>query len=229
MALHRHEFHQFVLPRRGWMRIEIGGRDGVIDPRCAAFVPAGTRHAFEVSGDHDFLILDIARPGFPGSRVREVAFDGLERAPFFRMTPALGHLVAYAAGFSEAGGLPDAAAWVDLVLATLAPSAPDAGPLARARDHIEANLAETLTIAAIARAAGASERQLHRLFRSGLGTTPHAYLARRRIERAMALLSSTGMPIARIAHLTGHGDQGGLTRALKRRAGVTPAAYRRDH
>ncbi|WP_111430951.1 AraC family transcriptional regulator [Rhodobacteraceae bacterium DSL-40] len=229
-ARHRHDFHQLVLPRAGLMQIEIAGRAGTVSRQGAAFIPSGHAHAFEVRGDHGFLVVDLARDGLAGGRGASAAIDQLADRIFFPMSPALDHLVAYAAGFAGQR-LPDPSAWVDLLLATAAPAAERSasGPVSRAQAHIEANLDSPPSIAVIARAAGASPRRLHRLFREELGTTPHAYLARRRGERVLDLLARTSLPIAEIAHLTGHADQSALTRALKRSHGVTPAAYRRRH
>lgn len=227
LARHRHAFHQVVLPRAGEMRIEIGGREGLLGRQRAAFIPAGAAHSFEARGAQDFLILDLPRD--PAQTRGAGALDRLAQTLFFPLTPALDQLIAYASGFRDLR-LPDPAAWVALLISTAAPETPQAasGALARAQAHIETDLAAPLTVARIARAAGISERGLHRLFRAGLGTTPHGYLARRRAERAQDLLARTSLSIAEIAHLTGHADQSALTRAMRRQLGVTPGACRRD-
>jgi AraC-like DNA-binding protein len=43
----------------------------------------------------------------------------------------------------------------------------------------------------------------------------------------MSLLAAGDDPISAIAVDTGHADQSVLTRSMKRRRGITPAAYRR--
>jgi AraC-like DNA-binding protein len=48
-----------------------------------------------------------------------------------------------------------------------------------------------------------------------------------RLDEAMARLRGGGDSISAIAVETGHADQSVLTRSMKRRRGVTPAAYRR--
>jgi AraC-like DNA-binding protein len=55
-----------------------------------------------------------------------------------------------------------------------------------------------------------------------------AHVAALRLERAMARLAASDATIAEIALSCGYSDQSALTRALKRRHGVTPAAYRRS-
>src|SRR5215470_7968013 len=61
--------------------------------------------------------------------------------------------------------------------------------LVRARDRIEDAYAEPLALADLARTAGLSPFHFLRLFQRVFGTTPHAYLARVRIERAQRLLA----------------------------------------
>ena len=83
-ARHRHDFHQLVLPRAGLMQIEITGRAGTVSRQGAAFIPSGHAHAFEVRGDHGFLVVDLARDGLAGGRGASAAIDQLadhERGP----------------------------------------------------------------------------------------------------------------------------------------------------
>ncbi len=54
-----------------------------------------------------------------------------------------------------------------------------------------------------------------------------AHVGELRLDRALGALASSDQPIAGIAQDCGYSDQSALTRALKRRHGVTPAAYRR--
>ena len=62
----------------------------------------------------------------------------------------------------------------------------------RARDAMDRAYAEPLDIPALARIALVSEAHFIRTFRATFGETPHRYLQRRRVERAMALLRGVG-------------------------------------
>ena len=99
--------------------------------------------------------------------------------------------------------------------------------LRRALGLIHARYAEPLTVAAIARHAGASASALTRLFRAHLGRSPAAYLADLRLAKARDLLARSALSIAEIALSCGYADQAALTRAFRRRQDVTPAALRR--
>ena len=58
----------------------------------------------------------------------------------------------------------------------------------RARDRMDRQYADPLDLPALAEVAGCSEAHFIRTFRAVFGETPHRYLQRRRVERAMALL-----------------------------------------
>ena len=61
----------------------------------------------------------------------------------------------------------------------------------RARDAMDRAYAEPLDIPALASIAVVSEAHFIRTFKSVFGETPHRYLQRRRVERAMFLLRAT--------------------------------------
>jgi len=98
----------------------------------------------------------------------------------------------------------------------------------RVRDYIEDNIAEDLSIAALADVACLSVHHFARAFRGSLGETPHRYVQRRRIARATAMLSRTAVPIAEIALDCGFGSQSHFTTSFKSVTGATPSAFRRQ-
>jgi len=61
----------------------------------------------------------------------------------------------------------------------------------RARDAMDRAYAEPLDIQALAQIAHVSEAHFIRTFRATFGETPHRYLQRRRVERAMFLMRAT--------------------------------------
>jgi len=58
----------------------------------------------------------------------------------------------------------------------------------RARDAMDRTYAQPLDIAVLAKIALVSQAHFIRTFRATFGETPHRYLQRRRVERAMFLL-----------------------------------------
>ncbi|MGW4384524.1 GlxA family transcriptional regulator [Kitasatospora sp. NPDC004531] len=95
------------------------------------------------------------------------------------------------------------------------------------RLHIADHLDADLSAATLAARMHLSERHFARIFRQETGSTPAAYVEAARIEAARRLLETTDRPLDRIAAACGLGSVDTLHRALRRRLGTTPAAYRR--
>jgi AraC-like DNA-binding protein len=96
----------------------------------------------------------------------------------------------------------------------------------RARDTIDRAYAQPLDIPALARIAYVSEAHFIRTFRAVFGETPHRYLQRRRVERAMALLRETDRSITQICFDVGFSSPGTFSRTFHVIVGLSPSAYR---
>jgi len=96
-----------------------------------------------------------------------------------------------------------------------------------AADCIEARAGDALALEDVAQAAGLSAFHLLRTFRRAMGVTPHQYLMRTRLMRAMALLRDTRLPITAVAYDAGWADLANFNRAFRRELGCTPGQYRR--
>ena len=96
-----------------------------------------------------------------------------------------------------------------------------------ARDAMDRAYSEPLDIAALASIAAVSEAHFIRTFKSVFGETPHRYLQRRRVERAMFLLRTTERPVTEICFETGFGSLGTFSRTFSVIVGESPTAYRR--
>jgi AraC-like DNA-binding protein len=103
---------------------------------------------------------------------------------------------------------------------------PPARHLLRARDLADARYAEPLDVDDLARAAGLSRAHFSREFRAAFGTSPHAYLLTRRLERAAAMLRTTDNSVTEICLAVGLTSVGSFTTSFKRAFGKTPTAYR---
>jgi AraC-like DNA-binding protein len=96
----------------------------------------------------------------------------------------------------------------------------------RARDTIDRSFAAPLDVAALARVAHVSPAHFARQFRAVFGETPHRYLQRRRIERAMELLRDTDRPITEACLDVGFASLGTFSRTFSAVVGESPSAYR---
>jgi AraC-like DNA-binding protein len=98
--------------------------------------------------------------------------------------------------------------------------------LLRARDTIDRSYASPLDVATLARVAHVSPAHFARQFRAVFGETPHRYLQRRRIERAMELLRDTELPVTEICLDVGFVSLGTFSRTFSAVVGKSPTAYR---
>ena len=101
--------------------------------------------------------------------------------------------------------------------------------LLRARDAMDRAYAEPLDVAAVATVAHVSPAHFSRSFRAVFGETPHRYLQRRRVERAMFLLRETDRPITDVCLDVGFGSLGTFSRTFREVVGETPSGYRVGH
>jgi AraC-like DNA-binding protein len=91
---------------------------------------------------------------------------------------------------------------------------------------MEANLAEPISLADIASAAGLSRMHFAAQFRAATGLRPHEYLLQRRIERAQELLLNSRLPLVEIAFDVGFKTQAHFTTVFARFVNETPNSWR---
>jgi transcriptional regulator GlxA family with amidase domain len=98
--------------------------------------------------------------------------------------------------------------------------------LLRARDAMDRAFAEPLDVPTLARIALVSEAHFIRSFRTTFGETPHRYLQRRRVERAMFLLRTTDRSVTDICMDVGFSSLGTFSRVFRDIVGEPPSSYR---
>ncbi|MEU9621303.1 AraC family transcriptional regulator [Streptomyces sp. NPDC048155] len=98
----------------------------------------------------------------------------------------------------------------------------------RARDAMDRAYAQPLDVPALARIAHVSAAHFTRTFRATFGETPHRYLQRRRVERAMFLLRETERSVTDICFEVGFGSPGTFSRTFRGIVGRSPRTYRRE-
>jgi AraC-like DNA-binding protein len=206
--------------------MEIDGRGGRVQAGQAALVRCGTRHAFAADGDNLFVVADIGADLI-------APFEALRDRAFLPVNAPVRGLLDFVCG-DAARQVEDevAALWAPLLLRALAAGGPESGlgpdpRVARAAALIERDFARPLAVADLAAEAGMSQSRFFAGFAAAFGRSPHGQLADTRLRAAQRLLTDTRLSIGEIAVRTGHADQSALTRAMRSRLGVTPAAWRR--
>jgi transcriptional regulator GlxA family with amidase domain len=96
----------------------------------------------------------------------------------------------------------------------------------RARDAMDRDYAKPLDVPTLARIAYVSEAHFIRTFRDTFGETPHRYLQRRRVERAMFLLRETDRSVTEISLDVGFSSLGTFSRTFTEIVGDPPTTYR---
>ncbi|HLG39958.1 MAG TPA: AraC family transcriptional regulator [Chitinophagaceae bacterium] len=97
----------------------------------------------------------------------------------------------------------------------------------QAKNYIEKNFANKITLQDIAGNAYCSKFHFLRLFKSLYGRTPHQYLTETRIAKAKQLLQS-GLPAADVCFSVGFDSISSFKALFKRNTGFTPSGYRKQ-
>jgi AraC family transcriptional regulator len=92
---------------------------------------------------------------------------------------------------------------------------------------IASQLDDDVSLLTLARQAHISPFHFARLFRATVGVSPHQFVVRLRLERAVRFMKAGKMTLAQIAVECGFHDQPHFTRAFQRVFRATPAIYRR--
>ncbi|KJV36840.1 helix-turn-helix domain-containing protein [Luteibacter yeojuensis] len=97
----------------------------------------------------------------------------------------------------------------------------------RVAAHVDDNLGFAITIDHLATLAGLSSSYFCRAFKDTFGEPPHAYIMRKRVERAQHLMLQTREPLSQIALACGLSDQAHLCNLFRRLVGQSPSHWRR--
>lgn len=227
----------------------VGGvrRRGVQKSGDTAFVPAGADGLWEDDAACRLLRL-VLRP----SLLEQVAVELGKDAAKVELRPRLGlrdiriDAIGWAIKAELEADVPSDPLYIDSLASALAvcliematAGAPEAArsraPGLSARrlrmlvDFIEMNLDQTLRLADLAAAAGLSATRLKTAFRESMGMPLHQYVIRRRVEYARALITTTAMPVSRIASAAGFAHQSHMTSTMRRVLGRTPSEIARS-
>jgi AraC family transcriptional regulator len=101
--------------------------------------------------------------------------------------------------------------------------------ITRVRAFIEDNLHSNIDGSDLSAVAQRSLAHFSRSFKRAFGETPHAYVIKRRLERACHLMVTTSDSLSEIALNSGFSDQAHLCRLFQRAFGQRPSIWRRHH
>jgi AraC family transcriptional regulator len=99
----------------------------------------------------------------------------------------------------------------------------------KVRAYIDSHITGPVLVAELCALVHLSEAHFSRAFRRTFGTSPHAFVIRRRVELAARYMLQTEAPLRDIALQCGFTDQPHLCKHFRQTTGHTPAAWRRAH
>lgn len=206
-------------------------------------LPAGSADSWEEDQGSTSVLLHFA-PALLQRTAEELGLDGARVGlqPHHQIRDTrIAHL-AWALDADRRGGQPSGRLYTDsLSTALLAHLAarhrvvqPPARGLGRAQlqrvtGYIDAHLDQDLSLARLAQVAELSPSHLKAQFKRATGSPVHAYVIRRRVERARELLLRRELPVSQIALEAGFAHQSHMTRTLRRVLGDASAALLRRH
>lgn len=101
--------------------------------------------------------------------------------------------------------------------------------LARIIGHFEDHLEDAVDLDEITDRLGVSRRQMERLFRRHLDTTPRKYLQNMRLQRARILLAETDMPVVEVATACGYDSATHFSKRFREAYGMSPHKFSAGH
>ncbi|MEM5331114.1 AraC family transcriptional regulator [Paraburkholderia sp. JHI2823] len=125
----------------------------------------------------------------------------------------------------------DALAELAHALAAVAGTAParstgDFASVRRAREYLDAQCHQAVSLESLELAVGRDRWSLSRDFRVFYGTSPYRYLTQRRLDAARAMMLR-GVALAQVAASAGFTDQSHMTRHFTKTFGIAPARWLR--
>jgi AraC-like DNA-binding protein len=100
--------------------------------------------------------------------------------------------------------------------------------IARVRAFIDKNLHRTIHTQDLSAVARRSPAHFSRSFKVAFGEPPHAYVVKRRLEKACRLMITSSASLSEIALNVGFSDQAHLCRLFRQAFGQSPASWRRE-
>jgi AraC family transcriptional regulator len=96
----------------------------------------------------------------------------------------------------------------------------------RAVDYINKHLTDAINLSDLANVANISEFHFHRIFKAIMNESPGDFIQRLRLEKACFKLQTSKHTLTEIAEQIGYQSVQALSKAFKKRFGITPALFR---
>ena len=227
IGAHSHDWGQLTYAADGMIRVSADGSSWIVPPQRAIWIAPHIVHEVTMLEPSSLSPLRVhaSRDPFPGENCRVVEVSSLLRE-------LIAALVAGALPPHEGIDRPRIDLIGELILSELAraPSRPIRVPLPRDKrlkglcEALVAAPGDTQTLGDWARAAGASERTLARLFERELGMSFGQWRQQVRLAHGASLIAR-GLPLWQVAQQLGYASQSAFTAMFRKTFGTTPSRY----
>ncbi len=232
---------QVALPYRGLFVWHVGSDDVVGDANQVLFVTGGEQYRMShpIPGGYAELIVTLAEcvvSELSHAARGALATHALFRRRSRRLTPCLQSFRARFLSWAREPSKVDTLAAEELVLSLVRSALDDAAPVGRAgrstlrlirrtKAFLEAELAQPIRLADVARFVGASPAYLTHVFRSVEGVPLHQYLTQLRLARALVELPQAN-DLTKLALEVGFSSHSHFSASFHRAYGTTPSQFR---
>ena len=217
---------------------EIEDRAYRIQPGDIIFLSIGQKRHFTAFGEQGFLlcVFTLKRSAFQNIHHFMFLLDRAKRQNNVIKETGLSSLLReiyeeWAAGGSFSYELASAKLTEFFIKAeretkySLSPAGKIDRELLELMDYIDANIANGISLAAVAQRAGMTQSAFSRRFSAVNGISFKEYLIERKIERAIFLLRNTNRKMIDIAQDSGFDSISGFYSAFKKKTGTTPSKF----
>jgi AraC-like DNA-binding protein/mannose-6-phosphate isomerase-like protein (cupin superfamily) len=239
---HPHQEHEWLLVRKGRLRVWLDGSPLEVAPGDLYFVQPGQTHR-ELSLEEplDFYALRFHLHDLRGRTTHFIQPPGEpERQCLRKADPAFARLFEeiFQEVWKNQPGAEEVVEGILLQMVWLARRAlnllPAQEPLGRrqsqavetARQFLAANLGRNVSLSELGSACCVSPDRLRHVFKEVTGVSPKQYIAALRVEEAKRLLAGTSLTISEIARRVGCEDAFYFSRLFKKATGGPPQSWR---
>lgn len=216
-------------------------RDVVWEPNTYGYLPPGMRQEGTTLDRGASVNVVMSDAFFRNSARGEVQIERLDFRGMAALSDPVGTSLMRSLGAMADGG--DAQDWpllMDTIGASLALrlmqvmganvriSRLPTGRMSRVMDYINDHLDRVLTLDELSQVAGLSMFHFARQFKRETGESPHEYVLRTRVAKAVSLARIGATPLSIIALACGFSSQAHMTKAIKAKTGATPGQHQRD-
>jgi AraC family L-rhamnose operon transcriptional activator RhaR len=246
--LHEHDFDEIVIVSSGNGWHVLNDEPHFMSCGEVLFLKAEDRHAFEeveqlhltnilyrLNGAllHPDRIRPYLRPGDDDTSERR--YWQLSETALCGLDPLLAALARESLKSDAASAVMAECLFAQLVVtlwrdrfATDADHLSPAARLDQVLRYLRHNCTQPIDLDEVADRFGYSPRNLRRVFSVATATTPHSYLVKLRLARAMRALRTTQDTVTEIALASGFNDSNYFACCFKKLIGTSPARYRQD-